>query len=272
MDMNTGSPQYFYVSALQAFWPALQVLSGHLSAAKSTFSHLHDIWSRFQALPDIFDVNQNALLPWARDSPLRPELIESAYYLYSATGDSKYVQFGKDVLWALQNRSRVACGFASIADVETGRLDDRMDSFFLSESLKYLFLLFDEALPEPLRASVFCNPSSSSKSYPNFQDSPLASEEISGERNNILLQTLGNDKFQTKISRSKSCVSKVNSLFSTEGHVFIIDRSLRFGSTAENLSPSGADAKGTADSNAEKIRQRRNKKDHVCYAAVPTII
>lgn len=38
---------------------------------------------------------------------------------------------------------RVACGFASLQDVETGRLEDRMDSFFLTETLKYLYLLFD---------------------------------------------------------------------------------------------------------------------------------
>jgi len=44
----------------------------------------------------------------------------------------------------LQNTSRVTCGYAAIADVNTGRLDDRMDSYFLAETLKYLFLLFDE--------------------------------------------------------------------------------------------------------------------------------
>lgn len=44
---------------------------------------------------------------------------------------------------ALQSKSRVECGYASIGDVRSGALDDRMDSYFLSETLKYLFLLFD---------------------------------------------------------------------------------------------------------------------------------
>jgi ER degradation enhancer, mannosidase alpha-like 1 len=70
--------------------------------------------------------------------------VESAYHLYSATGDLKYIHFAKDVLFSLQNKSRVKCGYASVADVMTGRLDDRMDSYFLAETLKYLFLLFDE--------------------------------------------------------------------------------------------------------------------------------
>lgn len=48
------------------------------------------------------------------------------------------------MLFTLQNKSRVKCGYASVADVVTGRLDDRMDSYFLAETVKYLFLIFDE--------------------------------------------------------------------------------------------------------------------------------
>ena len=52
---------------------------------------------------------------------------------------------------SIQEKSRVKCGFASISDVETGRLDDRMDSYFLSETLKYLFMIFDEAVKHETR-------------------------------------------------------------------------------------------------------------------------
>ena len=48
------------------------------------------------------------------------------------------------------------CGFASIADTTTHRLDDRMDSYFLSETLKYLFLLMDFSLDKQDRRSFFC--------------------------------------------------------------------------------------------------------------------
>ena len=70
--------------------------------------------------------------------------VESAYYLYSATKNNHYLEYGRRFLFMLQNHTRTDCGYASIADVSTGRLDDRMDTFFLSETLKYLFLLFDE--------------------------------------------------------------------------------------------------------------------------------
>ena len=36
------------------------------------------------------------------------------------------------------------CGFSGLRDVESKALNDRMDSFFLSETTKYLYLLFDD--------------------------------------------------------------------------------------------------------------------------------
>lgn len=51
---------------------------------------------------------------------------------------------GLDVLQSLQAINRVPCGFAGTKDVGQRSLDDRMDSYFLSETVKYLYLLFDE--------------------------------------------------------------------------------------------------------------------------------
>ncbi len=39
---------------------------------------------------------------------------------------------------------RTECGYAGVRDVEDCSLDEQMPSFFLSETLKYLYLLFDE--------------------------------------------------------------------------------------------------------------------------------
>ena len=43
----------------------------------------------------------------------------------------------------MQTYTRTKCGFAAV-NIITGKHDDRMDSFFLSETLKYLYLIFDE--------------------------------------------------------------------------------------------------------------------------------
>ena len=77
-------------------------------------------------------------------SPLRPEFIESTYFLYKATGDEHYLDVGKAVLNSIEVLAKVPCGYAAIKDVRTGRHEDRMDSFVLAELFKYLFLLFSE--------------------------------------------------------------------------------------------------------------------------------
>lgn len=102
------------------------------------------IWRRYNALPEVYDVARMQLGSYGQDYPLRPELVESAYHLYVVTRDPLYLRFGRQMIDFLQSTCRVACGFAAVADVRTKRLDDRMDSFFLAETLKYLFLLFDE--------------------------------------------------------------------------------------------------------------------------------
>lgn len=40
--------------------------------------------------------------------------------------------------------AKVPCGFATINDVRTGKHEDRMDSFVLSETIKYLYLIFSD--------------------------------------------------------------------------------------------------------------------------------
>lgn len=44
----------------------------------------------------------------------------------------------------ISEHTRVACGFAAVNDIRTGKNEDRMDSFVLSETLKYLYLIFAE--------------------------------------------------------------------------------------------------------------------------------
>ena len=73
-------------------------------------------------------------------------MAESTLALFQATGATRYLRAGADLLRALQ-KSKVPCGYASLGDVSTGKLDDRMDSYFIAETLKYLFLLFDRWVP-----------------------------------------------------------------------------------------------------------------------------
>ena len=75
--------------------------------------------------------------------PLRPELIESIMYLYRATGDPWLIDAGLDILRSIQHSAWTPCGYATVKNVLTHTLEDRMESFFLAETTKYLYLLFD---------------------------------------------------------------------------------------------------------------------------------
>lgn len=67
--------------------------------------------------------------------------------MYRATRDPFYLDVGERVLFDLITRAKVDCGLTGIQDLRTNKRDDRMESFALSETLKYLFLLFDEENP-----------------------------------------------------------------------------------------------------------------------------
>ena len=52
--------------------------------------------------------------------PLRPELMESTFMLYEATGDDAYLRAGQALQQRLLARNQVECGFAGVSDVTTG--------------------------------------------------------------------------------------------------------------------------------------------------------
>ncbi|KAI8911073.1 glycoside hydrolase [Gorgonomyces haynaldii] len=152
VDMFTGNLLVTWIDSLAAFFPGLQVLGGDVINAVRPHHLYYTIWKRYKALPERFDFRTKT--PSLVYYPLRPELIESTYMLYQATRDPFYLQVGEQLLEDIEERTRVKCGFASIGNVETGKLEDRMESFFLSETLKYLYLLFDEGSKFEARESI----------------------------------------------------------------------------------------------------------------------
>ncbi|KAG5898085.1 hypothetical protein JTB14_001789 [Gonioctena quinquepunctata] len=128
-----------YMDALLAFWPGLQVLKGDIKPAVETHEMLYQVMQRHKFIPEAFTTDFQ--VHWG-NHPLRPEFLESTYFLYTATADPYYLEVGKNVLKSLQKYARVPCGYAAVNDVRTGKKEDRMDSFVLAETFKYLFLLF----------------------------------------------------------------------------------------------------------------------------------
>lgn len=58
-----------------------------------------------------------------------------------ATRDTFYLDIGERILEDLSRRAKVACGLSTISNLLTNEMEDRMESFALSESLKARFIL-----------------------------------------------------------------------------------------------------------------------------------
>ncbi|KAK3539486.1 hypothetical protein QTP70_008867 [Hemibagrus guttatus] len=147
-------PARTWMDSLLAFFPGLQVLKGDIRPAIETHEMLYQVTKKHNFLPEAFTTDFR--VHWAQH-PLRPEFAESTYFLYKATRDPYYLEVGRTVLENLNRFARVPCGFAAMKDVRTGSHEDRMDSFFLAEMFKYLYLLFAEEddLPFDVEDYVF---------------------------------------------------------------------------------------------------------------------
>uniref|UniRef100_A0A673WJ40 alpha-1,2-Mannosidase n=1 Tax=Salmo trutta TaxID=8032 RepID=A0A673WJ40_SALTR len=88
---------------------------------------------------------------------LRPEVIETYWYMWRFTHDPKYRQWGWEAAQAIDKYCRVSGGFSGVKDVYSSNptYDDVQQSFFLAETLKYLYLLFSSDDLMPLESWVF---------------------------------------------------------------------------------------------------------------------
>jgi hypothetical protein len=98
---------------------------------------------KYGNLPEKFNLKDGAAQASRSGSPLRPELIESIFYLYRSTRHPQLIDVGEALLNSIEVLQRTDCGYATIKSVLDHSLEDRMESFFLAETLKYFYLLFD---------------------------------------------------------------------------------------------------------------------------------
>ncbi|PKU72149.1 putative alpha-mannosidase I MNS4 [Dendrobium catenatum] len=145
VNMNSAVTVWPLFNSLQAFWPGLQVLYGDIAPAIRTHAAFFSVWKRYGFTPEGFNLASFSIQSGQRSYPLRPELIESTYWLFKATRDFRYLDAGRDMVASIQYGARCPCGYCHIADVESHKQDDHMESFFLAETVKYLWLLFDLA-------------------------------------------------------------------------------------------------------------------------------
>jgi mannosidase alpha-like ER degradation enhancer 2 len=138
--MNTGKRTAEEFGALHAFLPAVLALGGDLGRAKRLQDSAYKMWNLTGIEPEVIDYRTMKIT--AAGYPLRPEIIESAYYLHHYTQDPQYVAMGRVFFAGLLSHCRTDAGFTVLKDVKTMEQGDLMPSYFLAESLKYLYLLF----------------------------------------------------------------------------------------------------------------------------------
>uniref|UniRef100_A0A6G3MFX7 alpha-1,2-Mannosidase n=1 Tax=Henneguya salminicola TaxID=69463 RepID=A0A6G3MFX7_HENSL len=78
---------------------------------------------------------------------LRPEILESLFYLYRLTGDSQYQELGWKLINSIHEHTRVESGgYSSVLNVNSipATKNGFQESFFMAETLKYAYLLFSD--------------------------------------------------------------------------------------------------------------------------------
>jgi mannosidase alpha-like ER degradation enhancer 2 len=140
VDMDTGARTSSEFGALHAFLPALLAVGGDLPRARRLQESCLKMWTLHGIEPELLDYRTMRVTQ--AGYPLRPEIMESAYTLYRTTKDPRYLEMGRVIFEGLLRHCRVASGYTVLKDVVTGEKGDLMPSYFLAETLKYLYLLF----------------------------------------------------------------------------------------------------------------------------------
>src|SRR5258708_18726110 len=153
VDMDSGAFTHHEFGALQAFFPAVLAMSGDLPRARKLEASCFRMWTLKGIEPEALDYN--ALAVTDARYPLRPEIIESAYYLHHSTKKPLYLRMGTTFFDALMKHCRTDAGYTTLESVETMKQGDLMPSYFLAETLKYLYLLFAPKPPLAFDKVVF---------------------------------------------------------------------------------------------------------------------
>jgi hypothetical protein len=142
-DMYTGKITETSYGALDAFFAGTLAMNNDLKRAAALQKSNFKMWM----LNDIEPESMNYVTKEVENGSyiLRPENIESAYYLYQYTHDEQYLEMGAAMFNNLVKYCRTDDAYAALKDVRTKEKRDYMESFFFAETLKYAYLLFDES-------------------------------------------------------------------------------------------------------------------------------
>ena len=153
VDMDSGRRTASEFGALHAFLPGVLALGGDVARAARLQESCFRMWKLHGIEPEVLDYRKMKVTH--SGYPLRPEIVESAFYLYRSTRDPKYLDMGRTFFAALVRYCRTDSGYTVLKNVITKEKGDLMPSYFLAETLKYLYLLFAPEQKIDLEGVVF---------------------------------------------------------------------------------------------------------------------
>ncbi|KAI1139087.1 glycoside hydrolase family 47 protein [Hypoxylon sp. FL0543] len=122
--------------------PLKQEEENELPEPQRPMSHLEYVKNRIESEklpPGFISANYHGYI-------LRPEAIESVWYMYRITGDTSWQDKGWKMFNAIVSQTRTEAGNSAIDNVllpNSGKRDE-MESFWLAETLKYFYLLYSD--------------------------------------------------------------------------------------------------------------------------------
>jgi hypothetical protein len=152
-NMNTGARTGTQYGALAAFFAGSLALSGDTDRARRLQDSNYKMWTLTGIEPE--EIDYSTMKTLSPGYQLRPENIESAYYLYYFTHDPKYREMGLTYFNSIVQYCRTPSAFAALSNVETKTQRDDMESFFFAETMKYLYLLLADPNHIDLEKTVF---------------------------------------------------------------------------------------------------------------------
>ena len=152
-NMHTGKRTTTSFGALDAFFPAVLALSGDTARARRLQASAFKMWTLHGIEPE--QLNYRTMQIESTGYPLRPEIVESAYYLHRLTGDPRYLRMGETMFEDFVRHCKTEAGYAALKSVVTKEKSDGMQSFLFAETLKYFYLLFAPPRTLDLKQVVF---------------------------------------------------------------------------------------------------------------------
>ncbi|VDK81154.1 unnamed protein product [Litomosoides sigmodontis] len=143
ISMINGQLSMPIFQSLESFWPGLLALTGDVDDAQRIIYQYSQVIRQYGFPPEFFNLPKQEAVSKRAGYPLRPEFVESLYYVYRATKDPLLLEIAAEVVDAIEHSCRTSCGYATVVNAEYHSVEDRMESFFLSETTKYLYLIFD---------------------------------------------------------------------------------------------------------------------------------